>query len=287
MEAATFSCLETEGSFCVTEDIKEAFREYGFIVIRKLFSEEEMKLLCQCFENQEFRNKMFTRSNGEKNGFQMALWWEPGDDTAGVMSRCKRVVETMMDLLGGKELYLLSSKLIAKDPEVGGAFAWHQDYGYFYENGVLYPDCGSVSIPLHKCYKENGCLQVIPRSHKLGRLNHSRAGDLASVDGDRLEAITNILGEPIMIQTMPGDVLFFHSNLLHTSGPNTSKDKRWNLVLAYNQVENAPYHDKFLPAPKKLIIAEDEDVIKSGQTSSSNKIFIENNEDNSTEQLST
>jgi len=132
---------------------KIKFREYGFIVIRKLFSEEEMKLLCKCFENQEFRNKMFTRSNGEKNGFQMALWWEPGDDTAGVMSRCKRVVKTMIELLGGKELYLLSSKLIAKDPEVGGAFAWHQDYGYFYENGVLYPDCGSVSIPLHKCYK--------------------------------------------------------------------------------------------------------------------------------------
>ena len=28
---------------------------------------------------------------------------------------------------------------------------------------------------------------------------------------------------------------FFLSNLLHTSGPNISKDRRWNLVLAYNQ----------------------------------------------------
>ena len=29
-----------------------------------------------------------------------------------------------------------------------------QDYGYFYENGVLFPDgCGSVSLPLHKCYR--------------------------------------------------------------------------------------------------------------------------------------
>ena len=58
----------------------------------------------------------------------MALWWQPGDDTAGLVSRSERVVRTMRDLLGdeAQELYLLSSKLIAKEPEEGGAFAWHQ-----------------------------------------------------------------------------------------------------------------------------------------------------------------
>ena len=58
----------------------------------------------------------------------MALWWQPGDDTPGLVSRCERIAGTMRDLLGdeGQELYLLSSKLIAKEPEEGGAFAWHQ-----------------------------------------------------------------------------------------------------------------------------------------------------------------
>ena len=105
----------------------------------------------------------------------MALWWQPGDDTPGLVSRCERVAGTMRDLLGdeGQELYLLSSKLIAKEPEEGGAFAWHQvhcrmlhsgsfkihptycqDYGYFYENGVLFPDCGSVSLALHRCHRQ-------------------------------------------------------------------------------------------------------------------------------------
>ena len=60
----------------------------------------------------------------------MALWWQPGDDTTGLVSRSERVVGTMRDLLGDEEqeLYLLSSKLIAKEPEEGGAFAWHQVY---------------------------------------------------------------------------------------------------------------------------------------------------------------
>ena len=62
----------------------------------------------------------------------MALWWQPGDDTAGLVSRSERVAGTMRDLLGDEdqEIYLLSSKLIAKEPGEGGAFAWHQVLGH-------------------------------------------------------------------------------------------------------------------------------------------------------------
>ena len=62
----------------------------------------------------------------------MALWWQPGDDTAGLVSRSERVAGTMRDLLGeeAQEVYLLSSKLIAKEPGEGGAFAWHQVLGH-------------------------------------------------------------------------------------------------------------------------------------------------------------
>ena len=59
-------------------------------------------------------------------------------------------------------------------------------------------------------FRENGCLRVIPRSHQLGRLGHQRTGDLASVDPERLEAVIRVLGEPVMVETSPGDVLFFH-----------------------------------------------------------------------------
>ena len=111
-----------------------------------------MSLLRDCFDTAEFKEKMFTRSNGGwypklegtegqtnkyqsivfqgEQGFQMALWWEPGDDTPGLVSRSRRVVGTMMEMLGeDKELYLLSSKLIAKEGATGGSFAWHQVCG--------------------------------------------------------------------------------------------------------------------------------------------------------------
>ena len=59
---------------------------------------------------------------------------------------------------------------------------------------------------------ENGCLQIVPGSHLLGRLNHNRKGDLASVDTeDRFPAILDRLGGSVVfVETEPGDVLFFH-----------------------------------------------------------------------------
>ena len=150
----------------------------------------------------------------------------------------------------------------------------------------LFQDDANRTFSNSQYCRENGCLQIIPGSHHLGRVNHGRSGDLASVDQERLDAIVKVLGDPVLVETDPGDVLFFHSNLLHTSGPNTSREKRWNLVLAYNQLENAPYHNKFLPSPSRISLVDDSDIVEKHKLkSSSNKHFICNKQDNSTEKL--
>ena len=125
MEVATFN--NDEGTeFKLTKEMLEAFQKFGFLLVKKLFSEKEIGLMVENFKSREFMKNVFTRSNGGERGFQMALWWEPGDDTVGLASRCRRLVETMTNLIGGNELYLLSSKLIMKEANSGGAFAWHQ-----------------------------------------------------------------------------------------------------------------------------------------------------------------
>jgi len=83
----------------------------------------------------------------------------------------------MQELLGGQEIYHYHSKLMMKSAEVGGRHVWHQDYGYWYENGCLTPDMGSVFIALDPCTKENGCLRVLSGSHKMGRLDHVSIGN--------------------------------------------------------------------------------------------------------------
>ena len=106
------------------------FRVQGYILVRKLFDDKEMKLLWECFNTDHFRSSMFTRSDGgQRNtsifltlklsfespgsgsaGFQMSLWWTPGDDTVGLVTRSRKIVNTMQTLLGGPEIYVLSSK---------------------------------------------------------------------------------------------------------------------------------------------------------------------------------
>jgi len=140
-----------------------------------------------------------------------------------------------------------------KDPKVGGAWAWHQDYGYWYQNGVLFPDLVSVFIAADPSTQENGCLQVIHGSHKLGRIDHVLTGEQAGADMIRVDEILKRL-PLVYVEMNPGDALFFHPNLLHRSDKNTSPDPRWSLICCYNARHNDPYkeshHPRYTPLAK-------------------------------------
>lgn len=76
-----------------------------------------------------------------------------------MVARSKRLVDTAELLLGG-EVYHYHTKLMMKDAKTGGRHLWHQDYGYWYKNGMLRPDALTVFIALDACNKTNGGLQV-------------------------------------------------------------------------------------------------------------------------------
>ena len=88
-------------------------------------------------------------------------------------------------LLGG-EVYHYHSKLTLKAPETGGAWNWHQDYGYWYFNGNLFPDMLSVFIAIDPATEENGCLRVIRGSARMGRLDHELVGGQLTADPERV-----------------------------------------------------------------------------------------------------
>ena len=55
-----------------------------------------------------------------------------------MVAAAPRVVDRIEGFLGG-EIYHYNSKMMLKEPRVGGAWEWHQDYGYWYQTGCLYP----------------------------------------------------------------------------------------------------------------------------------------------------
>ena len=171
----------------------------------------------------------------------LALWNHPGEDVFGMIARCQRVAAGAELLLGG-EVYHYHSKLTMKRPGGGGRWEWHQDYGYWYQNGCLYPDMLSVAIALEPATRENGCMQVLAGSHKLGRLEHGRVAGQTGADPERVEQALERL-ELVHCEMEPGDALFFHANTLHCSAANNSDKSRNLLICCYNKASNDPYKD--------------------------------------------
>jgi ectoine hydroxylase-related dioxygenase (phytanoyl-CoA dioxygenase family) len=78
---------------------------------------------------------------------------------------------------------------------------------------------------------------VLAGSHRLGRIDHFRMGGQAGADPERVELARLGLGlAHLHVLMEPGDALFFHCNLLHTSDQNTSDLRRWAMISSYNQV---------------------------------------------------
>jgi ectoine hydroxylase len=199
------------------------------------------------------------------------------------------MVRSCEKLLGG-EVYHYHSKMIMKDPRVGGAWTWHQDYGYWYQNGVLQPLLASVSIAVDRATRENGCLQVIEGSHHCGRVDHVLTGDQAGADCERVEQILKRM-PLVYLEMEPGDAVFFHCNLLHRSDQNRSEHPRWSMICCYNAARNDPYKESHHPRYTPLKVVPDATIrevgIKRFADDASDVAWLENAKDRSAKLLAT
>ena len=229
------------------------YHEDGFVIVRQMFDGDEIDLLGRSArEDHELDRHAFGRADGEGGRVRLSLWNHPGEGIYGAFARCESVVGSMEKILGG-EVYHYHSKMIMKEPRVGGAWAWHQDYGYWYQNGVLFPWLSSVMIAVDAATRENGCLQVLQGSHHCGRITHVLTGDQAGADRERVDQLVERL-PLVYCETEPGDAIFFHCNLLHRSDQNRSERPRWAMICCYNAARNDPYkeshHPRYTPLKK-------------------------------------
>jgi ectoine hydroxylase len=234
-------------------NLLEEYERNGFVLARGMFDSEEIGLLRRAAkEDRELDQHSFGKGDGEGGTVRLSLWNHPGDTIYGMFARCESIVNSAEKILGG-EVYHYHSKMIMKDAKVGGAWTWHQDYGYWYQNGVIFPLLTSASIAVDAATKENGCLQVLGGSHLMGRIDHVLTGDQAGADLERVKQAEKRL--PLVYCEMePGDVLFFHCNLLHRSDQNHSDRPRWSMICCYNAARNDPYkehhHPRYTPLHK-------------------------------------
>ncbi|MDA0989196.1 MAG: phytanoyl-CoA dioxygenase family protein [Verrucomicrobia bacterium] len=107
---------------------------------------------------------------------------------------------------------------------------WHQDSGYY--GGKVDFQILSLWIPLVDVDTTNGCLQVIPGSHKWGLLptKENELGHREPVDD--IEA----RGEIVTLPMKAGDIFAFHDLTFHRSQMNHSDHIRWSIDLRYSEI---------------------------------------------------
>ena len=120
-------------------DQQAAWDQDGFFFTRNLLTAEEVELLGRIARADiRLRADASVRDAGAGRAVSLRVRNELQDDIYSTISRSRRIVSVMEQLLGG-EVYHYHHKLIFKDRQTAGAWAWHQDYGYWYHNGCLYP----------------------------------------------------------------------------------------------------------------------------------------------------
>lgn len=237
----------------------------GYIIVPNFLDRDEVgKLYAIATGDEAVKKHAFDLNDQSGKKTKLTLWYTPGNDAYGLLTKSRRMVESVDRLMDGDAAVChFHSKLMQKEPRVGGAWEWHQDFGYWYKNQFLLPDqMMSVMVAITEANKENGCLQVIKGSHKMGRIEHGFAGEQVGASQLYVDLALKTM-ELMYVELMPGDALFFHSNLLHRSEANLSNNSRWSLISVYNRNSNVPYNEPSRSSTVPLEVVADEALLQA------------------------
>lgn len=125
--------------------------------------------------------------------------------------------------------------VMSKEPRFSSDTGWHQDIRYW---SFERPELVTVWLALGRERKENGCLQVIPGSHRM-------TFDAARFDADvffRDDPAENraLIDRAVHVELEPGDVLFFHCRTLHSATRNHTPQTKYSVVFTFRAADNPP-----------------------------------------------
>jgi len=147
--------------------------------------------------------------------------------------RSDEVLDVVESLIG-PNISLFHSKLLMKAAEHGTITPWHQDYSYW-KNPDNQPLMINCMLSLDAATSKNGCIRFVPGSHKGKLLVHDQA---QTSFGLFLPGFFESRDDSVVVETEPGDCVFFGPLIIHGSSANQSPNHRRANTFAYNVTEN-------------------------------------------------
>lgn len=225
-----------------TSSHKSRFEADGYLVVEDLLSSDEvarsvaeidhLHTVARNGGQKDFELEPFAKDS-EENGRlilrKMERTWKYSE-WFDAMARHPKLVPILTALLG-PQLLLFRSTLMLKPARHGSIHRFHQDTSYWPMDP---PHLVTVSIALTDATPENGCIQIIPGSHAWGTHDIKDWGGIASDQDSTLTDRKDIdTSAAIPVPLKAGSALFFHSAVVHGSGPNRSPNPRNTALYAY------------------------------------------------------
>ena len=226
--AATAPILHGSGRPQITQNEADFYRENGYLVVANALTPEEVAVL-------RLETVRICRGHlGHVSGLPPVL---PEDSDEDVIRRTicvhfpHKLSEVMVDFLAhptivdvltrtiGPNVKCMQSMLFIKASGKPGQ-AWHQDEGFIPTRDR---SLGAAWIALDDATVENGCLWVLPGSHKRGILWPHREHE-----DERFDCVVESFAFPyrdedsIPVEVKAGSIVFFNGYLLHRSLPNVA-----------------------------------------------------------------
>ncbi|MCX5662778.1 MAG: phytanoyl-CoA dioxygenase family protein [Planctomycetota bacterium] len=218
----------------ITDQQIRQFKDVGYFVTDVMFSPKELAELSAEFDRVHAMTVADAQKGSDATALELARLrpfigqFHTRSEPARRFVKAPIYAEACATFIG-PDADLYYNQAVIKPPELGRSFAWHQDSGYVKTTPVEYITCWTA---ISRTFVENGCIWVIPGSHKRGLLEHKW-------DEKSREQIPDVGDESIAIpvEMKAGQVAIFSSLTLHKSGPNVSKEIRRAYVPQYHHVD--------------------------------------------------
>ena len=207
-------------------DLAAAYRRDGYVSPIDIFATAEIDAFRAQFDELEAREGQEKAQIGlQGRHMSEAFIWRMAADA--------RVVDAVHACMGD-DVMLLSTHFFCKypDPDAKSFVAWHQDITYW---GLEPPVAHTAWIAVDDADLENGCMQVIPGSHRDGIVTHG-----TSTKGQNLLSISQEIPDELVdrsravpIELKAGQASIHHGQLFHASQPNTSQRRRCGLTVRF------------------------------------------------------
>lgn len=208
------------------ENIRETYEAQGFLCPIDIFTRGEIDAFREQFDELEAREgKEKCQIGLQARHFDQEFIWRLSADP-----RLLNVMEAAM----GKDLLLLSTHFFCKYPakESKNFVAWHQDVTYW---GLEPPVAHTAWIAIDDSDVENGCMRVIPGSHRTGIATHGkslREGNLLSINQEIPDELVDT-SRAVDLELKAGQISVHDGQLFHASMPNTSDRRRCGLTVRF------------------------------------------------------